>query len=195
MRELGPMRALLLISLVLLSQLARAQTRDYPRNIFNTGEVVSGTKPFPSYDHLRLMHLYGMRHEIELQMFDTINEAALRRDKKLRRDLDLYGDSIGYIPSLAAAHYKWVFGDKTQLDWLVAQDRKYGFGSDSLTMIVFAYMDEWDRTIRALKQRDAYLSSGEGGATSEILFRAIEIRKRLYGADRFEKAWKAAKIK
>ena len=45
-------------------------------------------------------------------MFDTINEGALRRDKELRRDLDLYSNSLGYIPSLAAAHYKWVFGDK-----------------------------------------------------------------------------------
>lgn len=141
------------------------------------------------------MHLYDKRHEIELQMFDTLNEAALRRDKKLRQDLDLYGKSLGYIPSLAAAHYRWVFGDKSQLDWLLAEDRKYGFGSDSLTITVFAYMDEWDKTIRALKQRDAYLSRGEGGATSEILYRAIQIRKRLYGASRFEKAWKAAKTR
>ena len=189
------MRTLVIVLLVLLSQSARAQFRDYPRDIFNTGETVSGTKPFPSYDPYRLTQLYGKRHEIELQMFDTINEAALRRDRKLRYDLDLYGKDLGYIPSLAAAHYKWVFGDKSALNWLIAEDKKNGFGADSLTMLVFAYMDEWDKTIRALKQRDAYLSNGPDGATSEILYRAIEIRKRLYGADRFRKAWDAVKIK
>ena len=79
------------------------------------------------------------------------------------------------------------------IEWLLAQDRKGGWSSDSLTMLVFAYMDEWDQTIRALKERDAYLGHG-GGATGEILIRAIEIRKRLYGNDRFEKAWKAIRI-
>jgi hypothetical protein len=88
-----------------------------------------------------------------------------------------------------------VFGDRSQLDWLLAEDRKHGLGADSLTILVFAYMDEWDKTIRALKERDAYLRQGEGGATEEILHRAIEIRKRLFGVNRFEKAWKAAKIK
>ena len=193
--SLDLMRSLAAIVLTLLLQSAKAQVRDYPRDIFNTGELVSGTKPFPSYDPLRLSQLHGKRHEIDLQMFDTINEAALRRDKTLRRDLDLYRSSLGYIPSLAAAHYKWAFGDKSQLDWLLAEDRKHGWGSDSLTIFVFAYMDEWDKTIRALKQRDAYLSKGEGGATGAMLSRAIDIRKALYGADRFDRAWKAAKIK
>jgi len=188
------MRSLVVV-LLLLVYSVEAQTRDYPRDIFNTGEVFSGTKPFPSYDPFLLTNLYDKRHEIELQMFDAINEGALRRDKKLRYELDLFHKDLGYIPSLAAAHYKWVFGDKAQLDWLLAEDRKYGFGGDSLTMLVFAYMDEWDKTIRALKQREAYLSSGPGGATSELLYRAIEIRKRLYGSPRFERAWKAAKIK
>jgi len=188
------MRTFTIILLIVLPQLARAQVRNYPREIFNTGALVSGTKPFPSYDPLRLNQLSGKRHEIELQMFDTINEAALRRDKKLRQDLDLYGKSLGYIPSLAAAHYRWVFGDKSQLDWLLAEDRKGSLGNDSMTIFVFAYMDEWDKTIRALKRRDAYLSKGEGGATSQMLIEALAIRKRLYGKDRFEKAWKAAKV-
>ena len=174
---------------------ANAQLRDYPRDLFDTPQPVSGATPFPNYDPYRLNQLYDKRHEVQLQMFDVINEAALRHDKRLKQTLDLYGSDLGYIPSLAAAHYKWVFGDKSQLDWLLAEDRKHGFGADSLTILVFAYMDEWDKTIRALKERDAYLRKGEGGATDEILHRAIEIRKRLYGADRFEKAWKAAKIK
>jgi hypothetical protein len=189
------MRALLFVCLAIAPRLVAAQVLDYPHDIFNTAQPVSGTTPFPEYDPHRLSGLYGKRHEIELQMFDTINEAALRRDKTLESDLKLYARSLGYIPSLAAAHYKWVFGDKRQLDWLLAEDRKQGDGADSLTIMVFAYMDEWDKTIRALKARDAYLHQGEGGATDEILYRAIEIRKRLYGADRFDKAWKAAKIK
>ena len=57
-------------------------------------------------------------------------------------------------------------------------------------MLVFGYMDEWDRTIRRLKEHEAYLSNGEGGAVSELLYRAIEIRKRLYGADRVDKPGK-----
>ena len=174
---------------------ANAQILDYPRDIFDTPQPVSGATPFPNYDPYRLNQLYDKRHEVQLQMFDVINEAALRRDKTLKQALDLFGSDLDYIPSLAAAHYKWVFGDKSQLDWLIAEDRKHGFGADSLTILVFAYMDEWDKTIRALKARGAYLRKGEGGATDEILYRAIEIRKRLYGAQRFEKAWKAAKIK
>jgi hypothetical protein len=174
---------------------AVAQERDYPRDLFNTAQPVSGATPFPDYDPYRLDQLYGKRHEVELQMFDVINEAALRHDPKLKRALDLYGKDLGYVPLLAVAHYKWVFGDRSQLDWLLAEDRKHGFGADSLTILVFAYMDEWDKTIRALKERDAYLRQGEGGATEEILHRAIEIRKRLFGVNRFEKAWKAAKIK
>jgi hypothetical protein len=125
----------------------------------------------------------------------VINAAAVRHDPKLKRALDLYGKDLGGVALLAVAHYKWVFGDKKQLDWLLAEDRKNGWGADSLTIMVFAYMDEWDKTIRALKEPDAYLRQGEGGATDEILYRAIEIRKRLYGAERFDKAWKAANIK
>jgi hypothetical protein len=188
------MRAAIVIALAVVPQVV-AQTRDYPRNIFETAQPVTGATPFPDYKPERLGEFYGKRHEVELQMFDLINEAALRRDKSLDYYLKLYGSSLGYIPSLAAAHYKWVFGDKKQLDWLIAEDRKHGWGADSLTMTVFAYMDEWDKTIRALKARDAYLRKGEGGATDEILYRAIEIRKQLYGAERFQKAWDAAKIK
>lgn len=188
------MRAALLIIVAIVPQVF-AQTRDYPREIFDTAQPVTGATPYPDYDPHRLSALYGRRHELELQMFDVINEAALRRDKTLEYDLKLYGKGLGYIPSLAAAHYRWVFGDKKQLDWLIAEDKRNGWGSDSLTMTVFAYMDEWDKTIRALKARDAYLRQGEGGATDEILYRAIAIRKRLYGAERFDKAWKAATIK
>jgi hypothetical protein len=170
------MRALLLVLLGMTTvDLARAQLHDYPRDLFDTPQTVSGATPFPNYDPYRLNELYDKRHEVQLQMFDVINEAALRHDKTLKRALDLYGSDLGYIPSLAAAHYKWVFGDEAQLDWLLAEDKKHGFGADSLTILVFAYMDEWDKTIRALKQRDAYLSQGEGGATGEILHRAIEI--------------------
>ena len=139
------MRAALAISIALLPRLLVAQIRDYPRDIFNTAQPVTGATPSPDYDPHRLSDLYGKRHEIELQMFDIINEAALRRDKTLQYDLKLYAKSLGYIPSLAAAHYKWVFGDKSQLDWLLAEDRNKGFGHDSLTILVFAYMDEWTR--------------------------------------------------
>ena len=59
-------------------------------------------------------------------MFDLINEAALRHDKTVKRALDLQGRDLGPIPSLAAAHYKWVLGDKSQLDWLLAEDKKRG---------------------------------------------------------------------
>jgi hypothetical protein len=181
--------------LLATTALANAQLRDYPRDLFNTAQPVSGTTPLPNYDPYRLHQLYDKRHEIQLQMFDIINEAALRRDKKMKQMLDLFASDLGYIPSLAAAHYKWVFGDRAQLNWLLAEDRKHGFGADSLTILVFAYMDEWDKTIRALKERDAYLRQGEGGATSELLAQAIEIRKRLYGTERFEKAWEAARVK
>ncbi len=167
------------------------QRKDYPRDLFNTSSAVSGTTPFPSYDSSRLGELYRKRHEIELQMFDIINEGALRHDPQLRRDIDLYGKDLGHIPLLAVAHYKYVFGDKSQLDWLLAEDKRSGLGRDSLILIVFGYMDEWDKTIRWFKQ-DA---EGADGAASEVLHEAIEIRKRIYGAERFEKAWKAAKIR
>jgi hypothetical protein len=175
---------------------AHAQQRDYPRDLFNTGDTVSGTKPFPNYDPYRLDQLSDKRHEIELQMFDVINEAALRRDPKLKRAIDLYGKDLGYIPLLAVAHYKWVFGDKKQLDWLLAEDKRRGMGKDSLILIVFGYMDEWDKTIRWLKQNEEFNAQREGGgAAGEVCARAIETRKRIYGADRFEKAWNAVKTK
>jgi len=52
------------------------------------------------------MHLYNERRALDMQMFDAINEAALRRDKSLRPYLDNYGSSLGYIPPLAPAHDK-----------------------------------------------------------------------------------------
>ena len=185
----------LVVSSVFLASVV-AQERDYPRDLFNTAQPVSGVTPFPDYDPYRLDQLYGKRHEVELQMFDIINEAALRHDPKLKRSLDLFGKNLGYIPLLAVAHYKWVFGDKSQLDWLLAEDRKSGIGRDSLVITVFGYMDEWDKTIRWLKQNDDFNNKHEGGGASrEVVARAIEIRKRIYGADRFEKAWKAVKAK
>ncbi len=134
--------------------------------------------------------LYDKRHEVQLQMFDVINEAAVRRDKKMKQMLDLFASDLGYIPSLAAAHYKYVFGDTAQLDWLLAEDVKNGLGRDSLTLIVFGYMDEWDKTIRRFKEHEKVAD----GASAEVLHEAIEIRKRLYGAERFEKAWKSVTI-
>jgi len=173
-----------------------AQDREYPRDLFNTAQPVSGTTPFPDYNPYRLDQLYGKRHEVELQMFDVINEAAVRHDPKLKHALNLYGTGLGYVPLLAVAHYKWVFGDKKQLDWLLSEDKRRGIGKDSLIITVFGYMDEWDKTIRWLKQNAEYNDRHEGGgASGEVVAQAIEIRKRLYGAERFEKAWKAAKTK
>jgi hypothetical protein len=191
------MRSFLVLGVTLICFTpAVAQQRDYPRDLFNTGQPVSGTTPFPDYDPNRLDQLYGKRHQIELQMFDVINEAAVRHDPKLKRSIDLYGKDLGYIPLLAVAHYKWVCGDKKQLDWLLAEDKKRGIGRDSLILTVFGYMDEWDKTIRWMKQNEEYNDKHEGGgAAGEVLAQAIEIRKRLYGAERFEKAWKAAKTK
>jgi len=173
-----------------------AQQRDYPRDLFNTAQPVTGATPFPDYDAGRLDQLYQKRHEVELQMFDVINEAAVRHDPGLKRYLDLYGKDLGYASLLAVAHYKWVFGDKKQLEWLLAEDKKRGIGRDSLILTVFGYMDEWDKTIRWMKQNEEYNDKREGGgAAGEVLAQAIEIRKRLYGAERFEKAWNAAKTK
>jgi hypothetical protein len=187
--------ALIVISGACIS-VTQAQQRDYARDLFNTGDTVSGTKPFPDYDPYRLNQLYDKRHEVELQMFDVINEGALRHDPKLKAAINLYGKSLGYIPSLAAAHYKWAFGDEKQLDWLLAQGRKEGLGRDSLVLIVFGYMDEWDKTIRWLKENEEFNDKHEGGgAAGEVCARAIEIRKRLYGAERFEKAWRSVKAR
>jgi hypothetical protein len=173
-----------------------AQQRDYPRDLFDTAQPVTGATPFPDYDPYRLDQLYRKRHEVELQMFDVIDEAAVRHDPKLKRSLDLYGKDLGYVPLLAVAHYKYVFGDKSQLDWLLAEDKKRGIGRDSLIITVFGYMDEWDKTIRWMKQNEEYNNKHEGGgASGEIVAKAIEIRKRLYGAERFEKVWNAANAK
>jgi hypothetical protein len=130
------------------------QQHDWPRDLFNTGQPVSGTTPFPDYDPYRLDELFRKRHEIGLQMFDVINEAALRRDRRLKRAIDLYGKDLGYIPLLAVAHYKYVFGDESQLDWLLAEDAKHGFGRDTLILIVYGYTDEWHKTILRFKQHD-----------------------------------------
>jgi hypothetical protein len=195
--SLDLMRALLIpVVLVISVTSGVAQERDYPRDLFNTSQPVTGATPFPDYDPYRLDQLYRQRHETELQMFDVINEAALRRDPKIKRSLDLYGKDLGYVPLLAVAHYKWVFGDKAQLDWLLAEDKKRGLGKDSLIITVFGYMDEWDRTIRWLKQNDEFNEKhAGGGASGQVVAEAIKIRKRLYGEERFNKAWKAAKTR
>ena len=182
------MRTLSLIVTVLSLSLvgcASPSGAKYDRSLFNTSGPVTGTEPAKSYDPLQLGTLYNHRHETELKMFDLINEAALRRDKAIKSQLDLYRDSLGYIPSLALRHYRYVFGDASQLDWLLAEDAKHGFGRDSLIVTVFGYIDEWDRTIRRLKQHDKVAD----GAGAEVLHAAIQTRKRIYGADRFEAAW------
>ena len=181
--------AIIIIALLAAMCPALAQQHDYPRDLFNTGQTVSGTTPFPAYDPYHVDELYRKQHEIELQIFDVINEGALRRDSKLKRTIDFYGRDLGYIPSLAVAHYKYVFGDKSQLDWLLAEDAKHGFGRDSLILIVFGYMDEWEKTIRRFEQHDKVAD----GAAAEVLHNAMKIRKRIYRADRFEKAWNAIK--
>lgn len=170
--------------------------RALDRSLFNTGATVSGTTPFPDYDPLRLSDLIDKRHEIELQMFDIINEAAVRRDPSMKYWLDLHSKGLGYIPSLAAAHYRWALGDKSQLEWLLAEDAKSWLGRDSLILTVFGYMDEWDRTLRRLKENDEFNNKHEGGgAAGEVVANAIDIRKRLYGEKRFQKAWKAIRTK
>ena len=194
-------------SLLCTATFVTAQVHDYPRDLFDTVEPSTGATPFPNYDPARLAQLFKRRETeiqpdkrrgIDFQMFDVINEAAVRHDPSLKDYLKLYGKDLGYVPLLAVAHYKWVFGDKSQLDWLLAEDKKSGIGRDSLILTVFGYMDEWDKTIHWLKQNAEFEDkhSPEGaGAAGEVLYRAIEIRKGLYGADRFERAWKAAKIK
>ncbi len=163
----------------------------YDRSLFNTSVVVTGTKPAKSYDPYQLGTLDSHRHETELKIFDLINEAALRRDKRMKSQLDMCGESLGYIPSLARRYYQYVFGDASQLDWLLAEDAKRGLGRDSLILTVFGYMDEWDRTIRWFKRNSEFNDRHEGGgAAGEVLHEAIRIRKQIYGADRFEAAWK-----
>jgi hypothetical protein len=190
------MRASLVASVIILYAVsAIAQQPNYPRDLFDTARPVTGATPFPDYDPSRLDQLYSKRQEIELQMFDVINEAAVRHDPRLQRLLDLYGKDLGYVPLLAVAHYKWVFGDKSQLDWLLDQDKKAGLGRDSLVLTVFGYMDEWDKTIRRFKENAEYNAKGQGGAGDEVLQNAMDIRKRIYGEKRFEKAWKAVKTK
>jgi hypothetical protein len=181
--------AVLLAGAALLPALALS--RELPRDLFDTARPVSGATPFPDYDPFRLHQLYDKRHEVQLQMFDVINEAAVRRDKRMKQMLDLFASDLGYIPSLAAAHYKYVFGDTAQLDWLLAEDAKHGLGRDSLILIVLGYIDEWDKSIRRFKEHEKVAD----GTAAEILHDAIEIRKRLYGAERFEKAWKTITIK
>jgi hypothetical protein len=184
----GVMRALSSIIIALNLSLfgcAAPSTAKYDRSLFNTGSPVAGTEPTKAYDPFQLGTFYNHRHETELKMFDLINEAALRRDKRIQSQLDLYRDSLGYIPSLALRHYKYVFGDASQLDWLLAEDAKHGFGGDSLIVTVFGYIDEWDRTIRHFKQHDKVAD----GAGAEVLHAAIATRKRIYGAERFEAAW------
>ncbi len=165
----------------------------YDRNLFNTGLTVSGTQPYPKYDPALLERLLGLPHndEVSLKMFDLINEAALLRDKTIKPQLDRYRDSLGYIPSLALRHYHYALGDTSQLDWLLAEDKKSGIGRDSLILTVFGYMDEWDRTVKWFKENSDFNDRHEGGgAAGEVLARAIQIRKQIYGADRFEAAWK-----
>ena len=73
----------------------------------------------------------------------------------------------------------------------MAEGKKAGLGRDSLILTVFGYMDEWDKTIRWLKQNEEI----SDGAEAKIVTGVIEIRKRIYGAERFEKAWNAMKGK
>jgi hypothetical protein len=151
--------------------------------------------PFPDYKPDELSRLYHQQHDLELKIWELINQAAALHDKSLKYDIDLYGNDMGYIPLVAVAHYKWVFGDKSKLDWLLAEDKKWGLGGNTITLATLGYMDEWDRTIKRLKEREAYLSKSPGGETSLVLYQAIEMRKRIYGKERFERAWKAINIK
>ena len=177
--------------------------KDYDRRLFNAGLLVYSTKPTPSYeprqfDKLCRTHLYletrmsdapALREEhrkVEFRMFDLINEAALRRDKSIGPLLDRYADSLGCIPSLAVRHYRYVFGDASQLNWLIEADTKAGLGRDSLILTVYGYLDEWDKTIVRFKQHDQVAD----GAAGEVLHEAMAIRKQIYGDARFDAAWK-----
>jgi hypothetical protein len=95
------MRPPLVIALAVAAGSANAQILDYPRDIFDTSQPVSGATPFPNYDPYRLNQLYDKRHEVQLQMFDVINEAALRHDKTLKQALDLFGSDLGFFGSSA----------------------------------------------------------------------------------------------
>jgi hypothetical protein len=148
------------------------------------------------YHPYQLSSLYADRHAIELKIFHLINEAAVRRDPRMKSTLALYGDSLGYIPSLAAAHYAYAFGDKSRVHWVVAKDKKRRLGSDSLVLLVFGYMDEWDHTVRRLREHaDYWQRRKEGGAGEQVLHEALENRKRLYGVERFERVWKPVRAK
>lgn len=173
-----------LVSLLLAGCASQTSIKPDQENPNGSGPI-AGTR-FPGrYDPHQLGTLYKNRHKTELKMFDLINEAALRRDRSLRPKLDLYRDSLGYIPSLAHRHYRYVFGDTSQLDWLLAEDAKRGLGRDSLIVTIFGYMDEWDKTIRRFKQHQEVAD----GAGAEVLHAAIQKRKQIYGSDRFEDAW------
>ncbi len=188
-------KAVTFIFLILVADCASAQTLNYPKDFFVSPGIDSPEKQSHSYDPLQLGRLSTTHHNLDLEMFDLINEAAYRHDPAFRHGVGLLGDEIGYIPSLAVAYYKWAFGDKSQLDWLLKMDRMYGDGYDNSTITVFGYMDEWDRTIRALKRRYVYLSKGEGASTGELVDQAILVRKALYGAERFDRAWKQADVR
>jgi hypothetical protein len=74
----------------------------------------------------------------------------------------------------APMHCSTPFGDTSQLDWLLAEDARHGFGRDSLIVTVLGYMDEWDRTMRRFKQHEMV----SDGAGSEVLHAASEPERR-----------------
>ncbi len=173
---------IIIICLVVFPLEASFSQESYDRGyIFNTAK---------KYDTQRFRRLAREQHEIQLEMFSLINEAAVTRDRDMKYYLDGREKTLGYIPMLAVRHYKYAFGDKSQLDWLLAEDAKSTPGSDSLILIVFGYIDEWEETIKRFKKHDK-VADGAGG---EVLSEAMEIRKQLYGEARFDEAWERVKI-
>jgi hypothetical protein len=60
------MRLLGIVAVVLASVHPAAAQREYPRELFNTAQPVTGATPFANYDPYRLDELYRKRHETEI---------------------------------------------------------------------------------------------------------------------------------
>ena len=122
---------------------------DYsPREQFSSSEL-RDLATNPDEDSRRLMWLINRAAaEKDGRFQDLLSRKDLRTDPKLDLSLANYDYSLN--------------GNEESLDYILAKDDSAQKGGDTITILVMSFMEEWDRTINAIREHQKQ-ADGAGG--------------------------------
>ena len=142
--------------------------------------------PLESFDASELRSLANDRdldHAERRRFLWLVLRAAAEKDGSFRHLLDRQDLRDDHEFGLALSGYDYAInGNDAALDHILAEDRKLPRGGDHTTIQVMGFLDEWDRTLRAIRTHEKH-ADGAGG----IAVMSFWMQRSVFFPDQYER--------